>query len=339
MDESKWRVLPKKVDPKPLPHIPNLDSAALSDSERKEIDGLGGSAGLFVFVAAFVAGMIIGSSSGMPAAGALVLGGVSAFAIVKVVNFVIIGNKVSIKEREKARQQTRWAESQRRDVEQANETAVKDAEREAERQTSSALQAYITSASVAAELPRSLDKASDWVRYAEKEFKDSAFGPFWDAVESAARTLATFNEQAAQLSRAADTYYRALNGRPHTFPAFHTSPANIPDAKPVLQDLRRVVRMGQTNFQFANIWEHRRTREVMIAGFRTLGEAINNLDNSVENAVYGLQQSISSDVAHAVQEQIRTRDTLDRRLVEQNRMLDNIQQHRKPSVLDGPSRY
>lgn len=77
----------------------------------------------------------------------------------------------------------------------------------------------------------------------------------------------------------------------------------------------------------------------MIAGFRTLGEAVNNLGSTVENAVYGLEQSISNDTARLVQEQIRTRDSLDRRLMEQNRMLDNIQHHRKPGITDSPSRY
>jgi hypothetical protein len=97
--------------------------------------------------------------------------------------------------------------------------------------------------------------------------------------------------------------------------------------------------MGQTTFQFANIWEHRRTREVMIAGFRTLGDAVNNLGPAVEGSLSGLQQSVSSDVARLVQEEIKTRDSLDSRMMEQNRMLDNIQHHRKPGITDRPSRY
>lgn len=97
--------------------------------------------------------------------------------------------------------------------------------------------------------------------------------------------------------------------------------------------------MGQTNFQFANIWEHRRTREVLIAGFRTLGEAINNLGATIEYSVSDLQRSISSDIANLVEEGIRTREAFDKRMVEQNRMLDNIQHHRKPEITDRPSRY
>ena len=107
----------------------------------------------------------------------------------------------------------------------------------------------------------------------------------------------------------------------------------------VLSTLRRIVRMGQTNFQFASIWEDRRTREVLIAGFRTLGEAVNKLGPTIENSVSNLQASISSDVAKLVDEEIRARDVLSTRLLEQNRMLDNIQSHRAPNVTDRPSRY
>src|ERR1039457_979188 len=133
-----------------------------------------------------------------------------------------------------------------------------------------------------------------------------------------------------QASRLADDYYKGLNGRSHTFPAFPVNNANLPSPSSVMSEFRRIVRMGQTNFQFANIWTHRRTQKIMIAGFQTLGEAVNNLGSTVENAVFGLQQSVSSDVARLVQEEIKTRDTLDSRMLEQNSMLDNIQRHRKP---------
>ena len=100
---------------------------------------------------------------------------------------------------------------------------------------------------------------------------------------------------------------------------------SVPDASSVMIQLARVVRLGQTNFEFANIWEHRRTREVLIAGFRTLGDALNTLGATIEHSVSALQQSVSSDAAMVVQEGIRTGEQLDRRMLEQNRMLDSMQ--------------
>lgn len=106
-----------------------------------------------------------------------------------------------------------------------------------------------------------------------------------------------------------------LNDREHTFPVFPVQLNTIPDPSDEIEELRRIVRLGQTNFQFANIWEHRRTREVSIAGFRTLGEAVNDLGATIEYSISNLQQSVSSDLARVVDEQIKTRESLDKRML------------------------
>lgn len=151
--------------------------------------------------------------------------------------------------------------------------------------------------------------------------------------------MGDYNYKANQIAGNAKAYYQQLNGVQHTFPVFPVKLQSIPDASFIISELRRIIRLGQTNFQFANIWEHRRTREVLIAGFRTLGEAVNNLGSTIEHSISNLQQSVSSDMAKMVEEEIRTRESLDKRMMEQNRMLDNLQHHRKPDITDTPSRY
>jgi hypothetical protein len=59
-----------------------------------------------------------------------------------------------------------------------------------------------------------------------------------------------------------------------------------------------------------------------------LGEAIDNLGSTIEQSM----SQLSSGVAQLVEEQIRTRETIDRRAQEQGRMLDNIQRHRKAPI-------
>jgi hypothetical protein len=328
-DDFKYHVLPKKVDPSPIPQV---DSIPLNDGEKEDIKGLSGCQGLFLAAGACFAAYAMGTSAGLGSDRAVGLGLVAGAVIVAVLHLSIRGVKISEKERAKAQQA-------KQGVEYANKAEISRAEDEARRLTSDLLTTYESSAVVAPELPQHLSRAANWLQQAENEYRDSAFGPFWDAVENAAQQLAAFNGKANQVSKAADKYYGGLDGRTHTFPSFPANSGNLPNPTPVLNELRRVVRMGQTNFQFANIWEHRRTREVMIAGFRTLGEAVSNLGSTLESSLYGLEQSISSDVARSVQEQIKTRDSLDRRLLEQNRMLDNIQHHRKPRIGDRPSRY
>lgn len=205
--------------------------------------------------------------------------------------------------------------------------------------TSSLLQTYESSTNLANELRQHLSHVSLLLQQADNEYRDNAFAPFWDAVENAALHLAAFNDKANRLSGNAKEYYNKLNGRKHTFPSFPVQITTIPDASPMTKEFRRVVRMGQTNHDFADIYEHRRTREVLIAGFRTLGEAVNNLGSTLEASIYSFQQCVSSDLAKALEQEIRTRETLDKRMAEQNRMLDNLQHHRKPETNDKPSAY
>jgi len=330
-DNFKYSVSPKKVDPRPTPQV---DSIPLEDWEKRDIKGWtkgpSGGAGLLLALVVFGATVAWGTSAGVGAA--VPLGFVAAALVVTVLHLLIRGSRISEKERVKAQQA-------KQSVESSNQAEISRAENEARYLTSDLMNTYESSAVVAAELHQHLSRAASWLQQAENEFGDNAFSPFWDAVENAAQQLAAFNDKANQVSRAADKYYLGLNGRTHTFPAFPASSGNLPNPSAAVNELRRVVRMGQTNFQFANIWEHRRTREVMIAGFRTLGEAVNNLGSVVERSLSGLEQSVSSDVARLVQEEIKTRDSLDRRMTEQNRMLDNIQHHRKPGITDSPSRY
>jgi hypothetical protein len=252
--------------------------------------------------------------------------------IVLLIHSAIRGGKTSEKERAKAH-------STRLGIEADNKSEIQRAESEAHMLTYQVARTYESALTITGQLPQHLASASNSLRHAEEEFAENAFGPFWDAVENAANHLAAFDNKTRQASRLADEYYKALNGWSHSFPSFPLSSRNLPSPSSAVGELRRIVRMGQTNFQFANIWEHRRTREVIVAGFRTLGEAVSNLGSAVENSIYGLEQSISSDAARSVLEQIKTRDKLDRRMVEQNRMLDNIQHHRKPGLGDTPSRY
>lgn len=320
-ENLKYRVLPHETRPQPIPEI---NAVPLTDSERKDAKGLSRGAGCALWGLIGI-GIGVVSGSAVPAI-------VIASIVIGLIAIAIKSSNVSDLERKKA-------EQAKRSSEYANQSEMTCVENEAVSLTSGLARTYESSTNLATELPNNLNQASRWLRQAENEYKDNAFSPFWDAVENAAKHLAAFNDKANQLSQNAVEYYRRLDGRKHTFPTFPVSIGTVPEASAELNQLRRVVRMGQTNFQFANIWEHRRTREVLIAGFRTLGEAVNNLGATIEYSVSNLQQSVSSGVAKLVEEEIKTREALDRRMLEQNRMLDNIQTHRKPDITDHPSRY
>jgi hypothetical protein len=242
---------------------------------------------------------------------------------------------------------------ERKKTNQANRQEVERVVREAKDLTAGLNRTYEASIEGARQLSNCLDEASAWLRTAQAEYQASAFSRFWDAVEQAAVWLKDYQRNADEIAKNANRYYRDLNGRKHTFPTFPVSLQNLPTSSSVVSELRRLMRLGETNFQFASILESRKTRKAIVAGFRSLHDALDDLGYRIEDTLSDLRDSMSSDLAKVVEEQIRTRETADRtpeviektrltleekgskidkRLLEQNRILDNIQHHRKPKL-------
>lgn len=164
-----------------------------------------------------------------------------------------------------------------------------------------------SSTAIASQLPHILADASYHLQTARSEFAQNAFDPFWTEVERAAQYLYTFKLQVEQLSKNADLYYSKLRGRNHTFPIFPVRRESLPDPTPLLEELRTIVRLGQTNIDFATILQHRRTREVLIAGFRSLGELVDNLGRLFTDQISSLKQFLASDIARIVEEELQQR--------------------------------
>jgi len=195
---------------------------------------------------------------------------------------------------------------------EANEKESRRVIKEADNLTLSLLSTYEQSLKLRKELSEHLEETFDWLKIAKNEYRDNAFSPFWDAVEYAARHLATFREKTQLLSQKAEEYYKKLKGENHNFPAFPVKPETIPSPSSALKKFRRVFRLGLTNRDFALIWEHYKDRKVLIAGFNSLGKAFNNIEYVVEDSIDNFQQSMSSDLAKVVEEQIKTRESINK---------------------------
>lgn len=175
------------------------------------------------------------------------------------------------------------------------ELAIDEARwRQAEEQLGTYAVSVLQSASrILAELPHLLRKAENALKRAEAEYHESAFGPFWDAVEESAHHLAAFHQGVQTLYEHGRAYAVAVKGKENRFSPFGPNLNALPDPATTLMDFRRVVRRGQTDPNFANIWAHRQTRQVLIAGFKTLGMAINSLPQLVEMSLSELINSLS----------------------------------------------
>lgn len=150
-------------------------------------------------------------------------------------------------------------------------------EEEANRLTAYLVEIRQSAVSIAKEMPQLLYDAEAWLQKAEKDFTDNAYSPFWDALYKVVTCLALFFDNANKLVELKANYHNSLKGRKHNFPAFPVDLASLPNPGSLLDKLNFLLRRGQTNFNFALIWESHKTRKVLVSGFSTLEESINDL--------------------------------------------------------------
>ena len=136
--------------------------------------------------------------------------------------------------------------------------------------------------------------AAQALKAAAFELQEEAFAPFWDAIERAASDLGDCQTSCEWLSISAPKYDEILRGREHNFPDCFDGIQTLPDCRPLLEEFYRLVRLAQRDFRFANIWELRQTRKVLIAGFATLGEAIRSLEATVARSIAELKNTIET---------------------------------------------
>jgi hypothetical protein len=129
---------------------------------------------------------------------------------------------------------------------------------------------------------------------AQTEFKARRFAVFWDRIEQAAAKLAELQKRIDELRSLQQFYVARLQGYEHNFSAFLPGCRAIPANVPTIERYYDLVRKAQADIDFALIWEHRQTRAVMIAGFTTLGDMVQNVGSSLQQS---LQQLIAVECA------------------------------------------
>ena len=182
---------------------------------------------------------------------------------------------------------------------------------------------------------------------AEVEFAEGAFAPFWDAVEKAANCLAAFNNTVEQINLNSGLY-RTLSATLKRPASDFRIGITLPDARRTADRMRNIVRAAQKNFQFASIYEQRKTNQLLVKGFSSLGQAISDLGDRLDSSLQAYSFSVTdsiSDLATAQRDGLNalvaeavlsrenaadhaseTRDHQRREL----EMLDNLQHRRKP---------
>ena len=189
-------------------------------------------------------------------------------------------------------------------------------------------QCISTSNQCAANLPKLVKESERFLNIAESEFDEGAFAPFWDAIENAAIRLGQFENNIRTITYNASEFKR-IGSNAENPPDFQISDRGLPDASRNALRMQDIVRRAQKNFQFATIYEQRKTNQLLVSGFRTLGEVLNNIGDRLETSLdtfstavrelHVTQQSALSELEKSAEHQEKTRE-----------ILTDMQSRRKP---------
>lgn len=203
-------------------------------------------------------------------------------------------------------------------------------------------------------MPKLLHSVEGYLDQAEAEFADGAFAPFWDCIENAATRLGLFDQGIRQIKDNSGRYSdltRKYEEVPPRFPLAHESIPKLAVASTSAERMQAIVRKAQRDFQFATIYEQRKTNQILVAGFTNLAQAlkdmtwqlgasINDLAQSVEGVASTLDESLRAtnsrlgDIAETVSrhadQALEATAQASRREQEVLHMLDNIQHRRRP---------
>lgn len=169
------------------------------------------------------------------------------------------------------------------------------------------------------QLPYDLLMAAKLLYDAKDEYEENAYSIYWDRVEKSASYIAKFQADLKKLLDEYQKYYQTLNGRSHNFPNL-PKPADVfPNPILLFQEFQRVVRLGLRKFEFASIYEQRKTQRTLISGFNSLGEAINSLSTRIDVAFFELSNSFDAYSRGMAQEISDTRDIFASKMDKQNK--------------------
>ena len=166
----------------------------------------------------------------------------------------------------------------------------------------------VSSGKTLAYLPKLAQRAIEALDQSEREFGERAFAPFWDAIEVAANALASFNSDVRQIIANREQYHSIRQHIEGPATPFSVDLSLIPDATYVAERMAQIVRKAQKDFEFAVIYEQRKTNHLLTGGFSSLGHAIRSLSSTVQSSISDLRNAVTdqlSDLGTDIRDQSR----------------------------------
>ena len=266
------------------------------------------------------------------------------------------------KRRDEEKEERRRGEEKAREEREESEADLKERRK--------SLSALVTHSRATFSAIRDLVPATEQLlNQADYDFSERAFAPFWDRIENATTKLAeyqwgvqTIRSVAVDYDKQSGPYLKRAGATSRNLPQLRLPRRKLPDARPTAGRLVTIVRQAQKDFQFATIYEQRKTNQILVAGFGTLASAIYEIGDALSSSLSELSLSLhtsldqlldatweSSRQTQAASEahteivkdqdkqaatEAKKRRKFEREVVEgqerQEKMLDNIQRRRKP---------
>lgn len=145
-------------------------------------------------------------------------------------------------------------------------------------------------------LPKNLIEAESILDQAEQDFKEEAFAPFWDSIEQATLRLGRFDGGVASINHNLKRYRelsKVYEAKPPRFPIVIDSVKGMVAGNTTTDRMKAIVRQAQRNFQFASIYEQRKTNQILIAGFTNLAQALDGMGRRISESIDGLNTQVS----------------------------------------------
>jgi hypothetical protein len=246
---------------------------------------------LLVSAAVVAAVYFVFRSSGQPT---LAISLCAAVALMAVVAFLVRNSRGAARVQ---RQRDAWAKRQQADDEASNLTAHLHSQLEQ-------IHRYANDVGVHHE------RAREAIELARREFSARAYSSFWDALATAKSELLACVSGVEGLSSRIRSYVGHLRARLHTFPLPPIAPTDLPSTDILCRELSSIARQGETDFQFATILEHKKTREVLVAGFASVAGAIDNLAATLDAGLEALREQLAEGQQHQAASDARLHTTL-----------------------------
>lgn len=170
------------------------------------------------------------------------------------------------------------------------------ARRQRETSINRAVQLICSARDALGSLPALVSQAAAHLRQAGVEFDERAYGPFWSEIEAAAVCLARYDEALRTVAATSEDYVVLAKTESIELPPLELPRLAVPSTTDLVTDFAALARAAQRDFEFATIYEQRKTNQLLVAGFSSLDASVRSMGHQIEASLDRLSCSLSDAI-------------------------------------------